>query len=462
MDSVLGSAVVQEAISRVTSIIFVKREEKESRKHNIEKLEMAHTELELAIERSGKLPITDVSLLRRRKILKRAYKECSDVLHRCKHQAQEDEDIEGGFTPSDSSFAKRIARATESSFAYFFPTGKDDLSSSNVRRFGWLADCASKFVRDVESGCSLRHYTFCNPLIRHLLQGKTLKHEMKQESKFRYFHLWPICLEERGVEAHLQYLYVDHKALEKSFVINLLLRLSESTDLVGVAIKCLQSLTSLFNLAAETITGELALLANLHDMSQSYDPPAAVMQGLHTEYTHFWRPNPVCCKEDGHKPSVRNMVLSELSHRFPEQVILFSFTCSFPALEFSMCSSSDETSTSIMTHRQQPLQVTVAFTPHCMTHKEQESYATEIVGDNEEQPINDVSMQQEAETARSNAINYFLSQPELRVYGRMWRSEHGGAGFVVEKRSFDREGWPITHSWYMNRRSAKKGVRSFR
>ncbi|KAF8731318.1 hypothetical protein HU200_016372 [Digitaria exilis] len=455
MDSVLGSAVVQEAISIVTSIIFRKREEKASRKHSIEKLEMAHTELELAIERSGKLPITDVSLLRRRKILKRAYKECGDVLHRCKLKAKEDEDIKGGLTPSDSSFPKRIARATKSSIAYFLPTGKDDLSSSDVGRFGWLADCASKFVRDVESGCSLRHYTFCNPLISHLLQGKTLKHEMKQESEFRYFHIWPICLEQRGVEAQLQYLYVDHNALEKSFVTNLLLRLSESIDLVGVAIKCLQSMTSLFNLAAETASGELTLLANLHDISQSYDPPMAGMQELHAESTRFWRPDPVCCKEDGHRPPVRNMVLSELSHRFPEQVIVFSFTCCLPALELSMCSSSYETGTSIMTHRQQPLQVAVGFVPHITIDVQQAKYATERVGDHEES-IYDVSMQQVAETSRSNAINCFSSQLEFTGYARLWRSKHGGASFVVQKRSFDRKSGPRTPCWYVNRRSACK------
>lgn len=108
-----------------------------------------------------------------------------------------------------------------------------------------------------------------------------------------------------------------------------------------------------------------------------------------------------------------------------------------------------------MTHRQPPLQVTVGFVPHIMK-EQQESYATEIVGDNEER-VDDVSMQQVAETVRSNAIiNCFSRQPELTGYGRLWRSEHGGAGFVVQKGSIDRAGWPRAHCWYMNRRSAKK------
>ncbi|CAM0145196.1 unnamed protein product [Urochloa decumbens] len=448
MAGILGSAVVQEAISRVSSVIFRKHEEKTSRKESIERLEMAHTELELAIERSGKLPITDVALLHRRKILKRAFKECGDVLHRCKLQAQEDEEIKRGAKPTDSCFPKRIARATKS---YLLTMGKDEMSCSNVGRFRWFADCANRFVRDVESGCSLRHHTFSNPLVRHLLQGKTLKHEMEQGGKFRYFHLWPICFEERGVEAQVHYSYVDHETSEKSFGTTLLLRLSESTDIIEIAIKCLHSLRSLFNLAVEMATGELTLLASLHDMSQSYDPPMVGLQELHTECTHYWRIDPVCCKQDEHRS---NMIPSEITHRFPEQVILFCLRYSISAPESSLCSLSNGVSTSSMTHRPSPLQVTVAFVPHIMNEEQQESCATEIVGDNEER-IDGVSIQQVAKTARSNAINCFLSQPELTGYGMLWRSKHGSAWFMVQKRNSERADWPKTQCWYRTQKKCK-------
>ena len=121
----LGPPIVQEAISRVSSFISRKREEEESREHNIERLEMANTELELAIERSGKFPITDVSLLRRRKILKRALEECSDILHRCKLRALQDQETQQGRTVRHSSLPKRIACAAKSSIAYFLPAKKD-------------------------------------------------------------------------------------------------------------------------------------------------------------------------------------------------------------------------------------------------------------------------------------------------------------------------------------------------
>ncbi|GJN24665.1 hypothetical protein PR202_gb12419 [Eleusine coracana subsp. coracana] len=80
----LGSALVQEAVNRVSSFVFSKRDEQAPLEHNVERLEMALSELEFALERSAKLPITDVALLRRRKLFKRAYEEASDVLNKHK------------------------------------------------------------------------------------------------------------------------------------------------------------------------------------------------------------------------------------------------------------------------------------------------------------------------------------------------------------------------------------------
>lgn len=88
---------------------------------------MAHSELDLALERSSKLPITDASLLRQRKIYKRAYDECGDVLHRCKLLILEGEDshmVKGGFT-------KRIFRAVKSSISSLIGMDKDEASYSD-------------------------------------------------------------------------------------------------------------------------------------------------------------------------------------------------------------------------------------------------------------------------------------------------------------------------------------------
>lgn len=52
-----------------------KREE-----HNVERLKMAVSQLEFALERTRKLPITDVSLLNQRKMFKLAYIEATGLL----------------------------------------------------------------------------------------------------------------------------------------------------------------------------------------------------------------------------------------------------------------------------------------------------------------------------------------------------------------------------------------------
>lgn len=86
MADMVGSAVVQETVSRITSYLFSNCDHHkwtESTGHEVERLEMAHTELELALERSVRMPIMDVSLLRRRKLLEGAFKDSGDLLQRC-------------------------------------------------------------------------------------------------------------------------------------------------------------------------------------------------------------------------------------------------------------------------------------------------------------------------------------------------------------------------------------------
>lgn len=55
-----------------------------------------------------------------------------------------------------------------------------------------------------------------------------------------------------------QYQYTDYKMLEKSFHLWFMLRLSESTDIIGTATNCLQYLAFQFKLVAEPALGELS------------------------------------------------------------------------------------------------------------------------------------------------------------------------------------------------------------
>ncbi|CAM0145205.1 unnamed protein product [Urochloa decumbens] len=372
------SALVQEGVSRAISSVLGKREEKASQGHIMERLEMAVNDLEFALERSAKLPITDVSLLDRRKVIRCSYVEAAKLLDNHKQQA-----VQG-----QEGLMKRklwMVRSKNPSVSSFV-----DLSTDAVRRFEWYADCAHKFVRDVESGCSLRHYTFCNPLVRHLLEGKTLCYSSMEKGNLRrYFYIWPMCSKDRGVEANLGCLYEDGTVAEKSFFIMLLIRLSESTDIAGVAIECLRLLTSQFKLETERAVGELSRV--IQDVSHSYEFPWVGIQELHVKLSRRCRLEPACCKASRHGLCADNVSSSsELLRIFPEQVIFVYFKCYISALEAGG---------GVSRGRRSPLEVRVGIKPHYVEVKGDEErgcYAEEILGNNHE--VRDVSIQQVAET----------------------------------------------------------------
>jgi hypothetical protein len=258
--------------------------------------------------------------------------------------------------------------------------------------------------------------------------------------------------EERGVEVWLGYLYKDATMLEKSFYVCLIIRLSESTDIIGVAIKCLQLLTSQFKIDAKSAVGELTLLAYSQDVSHSYELPWAGIQEDHIKHNTFYRPDPACCKTSRHGLcAVNSISSSEVSHTFPEQVIVFYFNCYISAVEYSLSSSPHEGGPRVSRGRRAPLNVSVGIYPHEVKCN---CFAMEIIGNSEEKW--DVSIQQGALTVRSKAINCFLRQPELTDYRMYWYSRHGGALFVVEKPSTERAYAPKTRRRYNTRASTKK------
>ncbi|KAG2639666.1 uncharacterized protein LOC120660815 [Panicum virgatum] len=381
---------------------------------------MALSRLEFAHERTGKMPITYVSLLRRRKIIKRAYVEGTELLNNHKLHALEGYEEAGQVLIRSSS------------------------SSSIAQTFEWYADCADKFVTDVESGCPLRRDTFRSPFVRQVFEGKTVVYQRMKESQRLYFDIWPSILEGRGVEAHIRYRYFDPQRLDKSFSIKLVLRLSESTDIVGTAINCLQSSASLLNLAVEDAMGELTQLHNLQDMSCSYAqfcPWVDIIQECYPDDTKFFRSDPLCCCQvNGCEPVVSSSISSDLSHIFPEETIFFGFECYVPALEYRLplpASASDDDEHGMQDrHRRQPLELTLLFAPHFLRQcVPQGNCIFEVKGGKEEERTYN-SIQQTFDTAiRSEAIDCLIHQPEVTKCAVYWRPKHGAAGFFVKKPS---------------------------
>jgi hypothetical protein len=326
----------------------------------------------------------------------------------------------------------------------FIPSSSSSSSidADVVRRFEWFAGCAGRFVRDVaESGSTLRHHTFCNPVVRRLLEGKHLRYETEQGAVLRFLDLWPLCIEGRGVETILEYQYQDRDAPEKNLLLHIVLRLSESMDIFGTAIACLRAMASQLKLlVSEAAVGELALLATSVDMCRSIAPPwARIDEGDYSRASQAFRQDPVCCRENGWQHGHGGSIAAsspELYRILPEQIIVLAFWCYVPALECSLLPSRCCRS---------PLKMTVFFSPHACYHEAEEeeeeqqqrrrSWALDLAaaGENSNPLLRDVSVQQVAEMVRPKALDCFLRQPHLPLYAITWGSEHGKAIFIVEK-----------------------------
>ncbi|CAN6181068.1 unnamed protein product [Urochloa humidicola] len=403
MAEMVGSAIVQEGMSRAVSFMLGKHLEKASEGHSTERLEMALSELEFALERTAKPPITETSLLHHMKVLKRGYVEGMDLLN--KHKMHGHQEHRQGVKRKRWIICSKNLSVSPSSLGGF--------NMDDVRRFEWFADCAGKFVRDVESGCSLRQYTFCNPLIRHLLNGKALKYEMVHGSQVREVFIPPAFLGERGVEASLHFQCMDQTVPEKSFRLLLWLRVSESMDLVAIAIRCTQSLAFLSKPAAESAIAELSLLPTLLD--SAYAIPWFGDNELYAQITKLSRQDPVCCTENGQGSS--NIMLSELSQIFPEQVIAFRFESLISATKYSSCCSSD----GLCCTKVQPpiLLLSASFWPH-----------TEVMIEATE--FRHGSVEETSNIARSVAMECLIGQKDMKEHTVCWASKHGAALFCVK------------------------------
>ncbi|XP_066392996.1 uncharacterized protein [Miscanthus floridulus] len=405
----LPSAIAKEGVNKVFSYISTKVEDKASRADTITRLEIALARLDIALEKTGRIPITYVSLLRSRKDIKGVYMEGTELLN--KHKKPQDEN-DGHVVVRSSSYFQWIAdRAANFSISSLVGLGTEKkLSSSVAQKFERYADWAEKFVAEVESGCPLRHDTFRYPFLKHLLEGKSLRCQIvKNPSHSLSLDLHPVIVEGRGVEVQLRYEYNDLRKLEEPFFIDMDLRIYEDTDIIGTSIKCIQRLTSPFKLVAESaIIGELTLLPNLQDNFHSYVLPSSIKE-ICAFYTEFLRPDPICCNGNS-----CGTLANKSSIEIPEPVIRICFSCYISAPKNNL--------------RNAPLVLNGIFQPHACWYSNDEIHIK--YGGKKERKNGGV--QQLEEIARSHALDYLVHEPEPTDYALWWLSMHGAA-FVTLK-----------------------------
>jgi hypothetical protein len=445
MAKMVSSVVVQETSSKIISGLVRKCEgkEKSNSEEDMERLEMAHIKLEAALEISNKWLITDAPLLRWRKKLKLTAQDCDEALQKCRQRILEEEQIEEEVR--NSTFPKRLAHATTSFILSAFSSNKNELSRSIVRRFEWFADGASEFLRFIEFGGTPRGQMSVNSMIKHLFAGNILHHKIVGENKYPLFLLsvFPFRTAEHGIEASLMFIRKDVNAPENDFFLTVMLQISESTDIIGITIKCLQLYTLHFKSTVESIRNELTQLPT---QDFAWVPYADSCQKEHWDklnsFSTLWfRPNPLCCKQhEQHKFSHSIKAGSSgLQDASLESVIEVNLQCQVTFTEYNKQRSSMFEGNFSQLQDSPDLSVGLLLTPHDSSEDllpaDRASAVVMIDGEKQHRLHTDVTLEQVQEIMLPKAIGYFSQNTEATAYQMLWNSRCGTAYIQVEKGS---------------------------
>uniref|UniRef100_A0A0E0AFB9 Uncharacterized protein n=1 Tax=Oryza glumipatula TaxID=40148 RepID=A0A0E0AFB9_9ORYZ len=449
MEEIVSSAITQETVNRIISGLIDRCERKSSAQDHLERLEMAQIKLEFALETSNKWQITSGPLLRWQKKLKRATEECDDTLRKCRQHIQEEDEVEQQVR--NSSFPRRIAHATKTLVSSIFHSNSDELGRSSVQRFEWFADGANDFLRSVEFGGTPRRYLFFDPLIGHLISGETLEYKSIQGNKQHWFWVRPNNSAERGIEAKLFFACNDGSAPEDNFYLDIILQLSESTNIVGTTIKCLQLFTPYFESTAETVRKELIQLPT-QDFSRVSHSHSYGWENIHSIATEWFRPNPLCCKHHGQKVcGSGNLHKVELTDISLEPIIEVSLLCQVSPPGFREQGTIVEGKSSLKEFPH--LNVILVYTPHGSSEDlfpAVDSTVIEVINGNEQHCLHtNVPLEQMEEIMLPRAVDCFRQNAKATAYQMLWKSKHGGAFLQAVKAT-------------MNMRSTRRTIRGAR
>ena len=457
----MTSAIIGETVSRIISSVTVK-DEKSWGRENIERLEMGHIKMEVALQISDRWKINHAPLLQWRRKLKHAAQECDNIRHRFQQRALEEEEIRQEV--SQSSFPKRIAHAAKSFTSYCTGLISNDESSNNsaiIRRFERFADGASEFLRFIELGGTPYRYMPFDSLVRHLSAGEELKCKIVRGNEYPSFLIWfvPFNGAKHGTEASLVFVQKDSNAPENNFFFSIMLQISESTDIVGITIKYLQLFAPHFKSVVEIIRRELTKLS-IQDFSLPWVPFTDYCHSEHLDNfqsigSQWFRPNPLCCKQrDQHElHHISNLDMVGLPGVSLEPVIEKNWQELCLSIEvhlYCQVSLSDRNKQSTLfleckkSFEDSTLKVGFLFTPHGSSENmlpvNKSSATVAISGEGQHCLNTDIALEQVGDIMLPNAINYFHHNTEATVYQMLWKSRHSIAYIQVERENLKSPG----------------------
>ncbi|KAL6654892.1 hypothetical protein ACP70R_008357 [Stipagrostis hirtigluma subsp. patula] len=442
-DTILMAANTKEAVTRLLSSVTDKYEETSNTKEHMDRMEMAHIKLEAALEMSDRWSLSSAPLLRWRSKLKRVMQECDDTLRRCRQRLQEEE--EEAELVNSSPFPKRIAHSARSLISSIFSGRSSEEASggSTVRRFEWFADGASEFLRYVELGGAPRQHLFFDPLVRHLLAGKGTEYFCVHGGQRLSFFLRPFTPLERGTEGRMVFLLEDGNAPQNNFLLTLSLRLSDSTDVVGVAARCLEVFMPHMSSTAETVKTKLTQLPTQDLRWLPYDEGSHTGKGhwddLHMILYKGFQRNPLCCQQphDDRYPGGSTLSSSDMHLEPVDHVYLKGHV----PLSSGHGSQSSVPLPSSPTKDSPYLRLGGIFLPHSSSKDLPAAVAgsasaaamVDVEEAAERSTYANVSFEQLGEIVVPKAVDRLCGDAGATSCQMLWKSRHGGAYLQVEK-----------------------------
>ncbi|CAN6196742.1 unnamed protein product [Urochloa humidicola] len=311
---------------------------------------------------------------------------------------------------------------------------------SDVRRFEWYADGACEFLRFVELGGTPRRHVSFDPPIRHLLRGNILQNKFNRGDACTLFLLWvPFITEDHGIEASLIFLLKNgNNVPEDNFFLSVMLQISESTDIVGIVVKCLRLFEPLFRSTVENIRKELMQLPTQDFSWVTYvdSHQKEHWDSLHSFGTQWFRPNPLCCKQrDLHEVCSTKANMSGIPDVSLEPIIEVNLQCQISPSVYNRHRASWSKGRTFLLDPPH-LKAGLLFMPHGSSGDllplNTKSAAVVINGDEQLCLHTDIALQQLEEIILPKAIDYFHKNVEASIYQILWKSKHSTAYIQVE------------------------------
>ncbi|KAL6902072.1 hypothetical protein ACP4OV_004948 [Aristida adscensionis] len=263
MAEIVGSAVATEAVSRISSFLSGEKLCRDSAEDKAERLEMAVLKIHSVVAVSEDMHSSHPPLLQWKAKLKRVAKE-GDHLLRQAHKKQlvecNDHGASNGASSSGTSISQYLIQAARR-YVPFRRNSDDELDDATLRRFERLADGAGSFFRLVESGGRPKAPPVLRPsLTRSLLAGEAMEFSFRAGSTRELVLLWPWLdrpQSEDELEACIVVSREDEVKWQRNIKMMVVLRLSEGSDLLSIAMACLELLPPQFGAARAAIRGLL-------------------------------------------------------------------------------------------------------------------------------------------------------------------------------------------------------------